>query len=165
MAPNGMISFISAGRGGWTSDKHIVNQSGFLDLLDTGDIILADRGFTINSELLMLKAKLHIPLPSSGVEQQKTTDVAKTRKIANARIHVERAIGRMKWFAILKKHCAYQPRANSWRHRARVCCTLQPTATPCAIVIICAYWYSSLCSVHLTLCVKVFSLTRQTVKG
>ena len=102
IAPNGMISFISAGWGGRTSDKHIVNQSGFLDLLDPGDVILADRGFTINSELLMRKAELHIPPPSSGVEQQTTADVAKTKKIANARIHVERAIGRMKWFAILK---------------------------------------------------------------
>ena len=102
IAPNGMISFLSVGWGGRTSDKRIVNESGFLDLVDPGDVILADRGFTINSELLMRHAKLEIPPPSSGWEQQTAEDVAKTKKVANARIHVERAIGRMKWFVILK---------------------------------------------------------------
>ena len=79
-----------------------MNESGFLDLVDPGDVVLADRGFTINAELLMRYAKLEIPPPSSGWDQQTATDVAKTKKVANARIHVERAIGRMKWFAILR---------------------------------------------------------------
>ena len=102
IAPNGMISFLSHGWGGRTSDKHIVNESGFLHLLDPGDVVLADRGFTIMSELLMRGARLEIPPPGSGCEQQIASDVAKTKKIANARIHVERAIGRLKWFAILQ---------------------------------------------------------------
>ena len=50
----------------------------------------------------MRGAKLEIPPPGSGYEQQIASDVAKTKKIANARIHVERAIGRLKWFAILQ---------------------------------------------------------------
>ena len=102
IAPNGMISFLSQGWGGRTSDKHIVQNSGFLDLVDPNDVILADRGFTIESDLLMRFAKLEIPPPSSGVDQQTAQEVAKTKKIANARIHVERAIGRLKWFTILK---------------------------------------------------------------
>ena len=102
IAPNGMISFVSRGWGGRTSDKHIVKESGFLNLVDPGDVILADRGFTIQAELLMLGAKLEVPPASSGWEQQTAEDVAKTKKIANARIHVERAIGRMKWFSILR---------------------------------------------------------------
>ena len=108
-APNGMISFLSAGWGGRASDKHIVNESGFLNLVNPGDVILADRGFIINSELLMRGAKLEIPPPSSGIEQQTAADVVKTKKIANARIHVERAIGRMKWFAILKNTIPISP--------------------------------------------------------
>ncbi|XP_034026345.1 mitochondrial import inner membrane translocase subunit Tim21 isoform X2 [Thalassophryne amazonica] len=102
IAPNGMITFLSEGYGGGGSDKDIVIASGFLDLLDPGDEILADRGFIINGELLMHHAKLHILPPSLSIDQQTTADVAKTRKIANARIHVKRAIGRMKWFAILR---------------------------------------------------------------
>jgi len=96
IAPNGMISFVSRGWGGRTSDKHIVKESGFLNLVDPGDVILANHGFTIQAELLMLGAKLEVPPASSGWEQQTAEDVAKTKKIANARIHVERAIGRMK---------------------------------------------------------------------
>ncbi len=102
IAPNGMITFLSGGWGGRTSDKHIVVHSGFLDLIDPGDVVLADRGFTIASELLMRGAKLEIPPPSSGCEQQTASDVGRTKKITNTRIHVERAIGRLKWFGILK---------------------------------------------------------------
>uniref|UniRef100_A0A672FQU9 DDE Tnp4 domain-containing protein n=1 Tax=Salarias fasciatus TaxID=181472 RepID=A0A672FQU9_SALFA len=102
IAPNGMISFLSKGSGGRTPDKHIVRESGFLDLVDPGDVILADRGFTVQVELLQRHAKLEIPPHSSGWEQQMADAVGKTKKIANACIHVERAIGRMKWFAILR---------------------------------------------------------------
>lgn len=103
IAPNGMITFISKAWGGRASDVHITRESGFLDLLDPGDIILADRGFTIKEDLLLKQAKLEIPPPSKGREQQEPQEVKKTKKIANARIHVERAIGRMKWFGILKE--------------------------------------------------------------
>ena len=63
---------------------------------------MADRGFTIKSDLLLRHAKLYIPPPSSGVEQQTRENIMITKRIANARIHVERAIGRMKTFEILK---------------------------------------------------------------
>ena len=64
-----------------------------LDLVDAGDVILADRGFTIASDLLQRHARLEIPPPSSGIDQQTKAAVGKTKKVANARIHVERAIG------------------------------------------------------------------------
>lgn len=102
IAPKGMISFVSKTWGGRTSDKYIVASSGFVDLLDPGDVVLADRGFPIQEELLIKQARLEIPPPGSGVEQQTAAAVRKTKKVANARIHVERAIGRLKWFAILK---------------------------------------------------------------
>ena len=103
IAPNGMISFVSKAWGGRASDKHIVKESGFLDLVESYDLVLADRGFTIREDLMMKLATLEIPPPSGGVEQMTRSDVLKTKKVANGRIHVERAIGRMKWFAILKK--------------------------------------------------------------
>ena len=73
-----------------------------MNLVDPTDVIMEDSGFPIQNELLMRHAKLYIPPPSSGLEQQPRADVLKTKKIANARIHVERAIGRIKWFSILK---------------------------------------------------------------
>lgn len=101
IAPNGLISFISSAWGGRTSDRHIVQECGLLDLLDAGDTILADRGFTIQEDLLFRQASLVIPPPGSGKVQMTADEVKKTRKIANSRIHVERAINRLKWFKLL----------------------------------------------------------------
>ena len=102
IARNGMITFLSKAWGGRASDQHITKTSGFIDLIEPGDLILADRGFTIKEDIMMKGAFLKIPPPSSGHEQMNGKDVQETKKIANARIHVERAIGRMKNFAILK---------------------------------------------------------------
>ena len=101
IAPNGTISYLSEGWGGRTSDRHVVLASCFLDLIDPGDLILADRGFAISSDVLQRHATLEIPPPSSGWDQHVSDDVKKTKRIANKRIHVERAIGRMKVFRIL----------------------------------------------------------------
>ncbi|XP_062568373.1 uncharacterized protein LOC134230560 [Saccostrea cucullata] len=102
IAPNGAISFLSKCYGGRMSDRQIVRESSFLDLIDPGDIILADRGFPIREELLLRYANLVIPPPGSGIQQMTRENVEKTKSIANVRIHVERAINRIKWFAILK---------------------------------------------------------------
>ena len=131
IAPNGMITFLSDGWGGRTSDKHIVCESGFLNLLDPGDVVLADRGFTIINELLEKQAKLEIPPPSSGWNQQNTEDVARTKKIANARIHMERTIGRIKWFTILKNTVPITLLPNIDDIVFCLCSTVQFIATSC----------------------------------
>ena len=43
IAPNGMITFLSNAWGGRASDQHITKTSGFIDLIEPGDLILADR--------------------------------------------------------------------------------------------------------------------------
>jgi len=101
ITPDGMVSFISRAWGGRTTDRHIVQQSGFLDLLEPYDLVLADRGFTIREDLLFRNCTLEIPPPSAGLQQMCRQNVIKTKEIANARIHVERAINRLKWFKIL----------------------------------------------------------------
>ena len=88
--------------GGRASDQKITRESGFLDLVEPRDMIMADRGFLIHEDLLLRGAHLLIPPPSSGVEQMSRSNVDKTKSVANAHIHVERAIGRMKEFSILK---------------------------------------------------------------
>jgi len=101
IAPDGLISFISTAWGGRTTDRYIVQKSGFLDLIEPYDVILADRGFTIREDLLFRNATLEIPPPSAGLAQMPRDSVLKTKRVANARIHVERAINRIKCFKIL----------------------------------------------------------------
>ena len=80
IAPDGTITFVSKGYGGRASDRFIVNDSGILDKFDTGDTILADRGFTINDLLLPRLISLQIPPASSGWDQYLMKDVKKTKK-------------------------------------------------------------------------------------
>lgn len=128
IAPNGCITFLSKCWGGRTTDKHITIQSGFLDLVDPGDVILVDRGFPIKEELMMRHARLEIPPPSAGMEQHSQANVKKTKKVANARIHVERAIGRLKCFQILQGTLPISlvPNINNILVVCAALCNLQP---------------------------------------
>ncbi|KAK7899648.1 hypothetical protein WMY93_020501 [Mugilogobius chulae] len=69
IAPNGYISFISKAWGGRTTGRKIVQQSGFLDLVDPFDLIMADRALPIQEDLLLKMAKLVIEPPNSDLEQ------------------------------------------------------------------------------------------------
>uniref|UniRef100_UPI00358E209D uncharacterized protein isoform X1 n=1 Tax=Myxine glutinosa TaxID=7769 RepID=UPI00358E209D len=69
ISPQGTVIFISAGWGGRTSDKHIVQKSGFLQNLLPGDIVLADRGFKIADDIAFYQAKLVIPDFKGGKNQ------------------------------------------------------------------------------------------------
>ena len=87
---------------GRTSDKYICGDSGFYDLLERDDEIMADRGFQIREDLLLRYCFLSVP-PGARVKAQMTTSECKrTKDIANLRIHVERAINRIKTYRILK---------------------------------------------------------------
>lgn len=93
VAPQGFVTFISVAWGGRVSDKELTIQSGVLNNLLPGDIVLADRGFNIGDNVGFYCAKLHIPAFTKGRKQLTPLEVAETRKIANLRIHVERVIG------------------------------------------------------------------------
>ena len=99
-----MVLFhLSPAYGGRATDVHIVRDSGFLDLVEPYDEIMAYRGFKIMEDLVMMKmATLCIPPSKAKSMQMLLSDVRKTSNIANVRIYVEQAIGRMKVFHILK---------------------------------------------------------------
>lgn len=107
ICPQGIITFISKGWGGRTSDKHITENCGVLDKLSHGDVVLADRGFDIADSLGLYCAKLHIPAFTKGKRQLSAMEVETTRKIANVRIHVERVIGLVRNKYVIMK--AVQP--------------------------------------------------------
>ena len=93
VTPQGIISYISNGWGGRVSDKYIVENSGYLQHLLPGDVVLADRGFDVADSVALYGATLDIPAFTRGHDQLSAEDVEATRKLANVRIHVERIIG------------------------------------------------------------------------
>lgn len=100
-SPTGSITFLSDGWGGRVSDKEITIKSGFLDLIEHGDQVLADRGFTVEEEVASVGGILEIPSFTRGKKQLSSKEVGHSRQIANVRIHIERVIGRMRKFNIL----------------------------------------------------------------
>lgn len=102
IAPSGFITFLSHSYGGRASDNAIVKESGFYDLLERDDHIMADRGFQIREDLLLRFCTLIIPPGKRGKSQFTQQEVELTKKVANVRIHVERAINRLKTYRIVK---------------------------------------------------------------
>ncbi|XP_051733486.1 uncharacterized protein zgc:113019 [Ctenopharyngodon idella] len=86
ITPRGAIAFISHGWEGPVSDEHVTENSGLLNKLFPGDLVLADRGF---DGLMCAEVKT----PASGHSQLDAKDVEVTRQIAHLRVHVEKLIG------------------------------------------------------------------------
>jgi len=100
IAPSGAITFVSQLYTGSISDKEIVERSGILDLpFNVGDNVVADKGFTIE-DLLPLGVVLNIPPFLGQAQQMPREDEVRTQVIAALRIHVERAINKIKTFHI-----------------------------------------------------------------
>ena len=102
IAPSGAITFISQLYTGSISDREIVTRSGFLSqAFENGDTVMADKGFTIE-DILPLGVKLNIPPFLGANAQMSAEDVIRTQQIAGLRIHVERAINKIKNFLVWK---------------------------------------------------------------
>ena len=101
--PNGVISFVSSLYVGGISEVELTKVSGFLDIVSgkTGISVMADRGFTIRDVLEEKGVKLNIPPFMENRQQLSTDDIQRGRSIASLRIHVERAIGRIKHYQII----------------------------------------------------------------
>ena len=102
MTPNGGISFVSEAYEGSISDRKLVEVSGLLEKLEAGDEVIADKGFTIQDMLIPYGIRLNMPPFLQSNTQMAASDVFLTKKIASLRVHVERAIGRVKEYRILQ---------------------------------------------------------------
>ena len=86
---------ISKGWGGRTSDQFITKNSNFLENIQYGDGIKADRGLSIVETLRTFGTELEIPSFTKGQSQLQPEEVEDKRNIANIRIHVEHVIGNL----------------------------------------------------------------------
>lgn len=101
ITPNGFVCFVSNLYPGRISERELLLRSGLLDKLTPGDLILADKGFTIDKECRQRNIDLAIPPFLNRGQQLNVDDEQTTRDIARIRIHVERAIRDVKLFRIL----------------------------------------------------------------
>ncbi|CAN8031776.1 unnamed protein product, partial [Ixodes persulcatus] len=85
------------GKGG-VSAKELTLKSGLLNNVKEGDVYLVDRGFRCEEMFAAKGAKLLIPAFTKGKKQLSGAEVTLSRKLSRARIHVERAIRRLKVF-------------------------------------------------------------------
>nr|XP_047137400.1 uncharacterized protein LOC101234301 [Hydra vulgaris] len=86
VSPTGYITFLSSCYGGRASDRFITRDGGIYNLLVRDDEVMADQ----------------VVPPGARLKSQLTTkEVQKTKHVANLRIHVERAINRIKTYRIL----------------------------------------------------------------
>ena len=67
VSPTGSIVYISKCMGRYSVRQN--NYAGFLDLFEYGDVVLADRGFSIADELAIRGATLEIPAFTKGKMQ------------------------------------------------------------------------------------------------
>lgn len=103
ISPSGDITFVSKLFPGSISDKELTKRSGLLDLLEKGDSVMADRGFDIEEELIIRGVRLNIPPFLRGKSQFEEDELISSRRIASLRIHVERAMERIKKFHIFDR--------------------------------------------------------------
>ena len=101
ISPGGAVTFISKLFCVSISDRELTKRSGLLELLESGDTVMADRGFNIQDDLTPLGVRVNIPPFLRGKEQLEPNE--ETRRIAFLRIHVERAMERIKNFHVFDR--------------------------------------------------------------
>jgi DDE superfamily endonuclease/Helix-turn-helix of DDE superfamily endonuclease len=123
VTPCGTFSYVSRGYPGRASDKYIFNKENVAALLAPGvDAVMIDKGFSIETELanagnyrfsdrktkvsikiiVFSGAKMYRPPFLRGKTQFSKEEAEENVRIAAARVHVERAIQRVKQFKLLK---------------------------------------------------------------
>ena len=128
ISPTGYVMFVSDCYGGRASDKYVCNDSGFFYLLERDDEIMADRGFQITEELLLRFCSLSVPPGARTKSQMTSAECKKTKHVANLRIHVERAINRIKIYRIFKSilPISMLHHADDIVHVCAAMCNLKP---------------------------------------
>lgn len=94
-----MVSFVSRLWGGNASDRHIVQNNDLIPTLSSGDVIMADKGFTID-DLLPANIGLNVHPRMSTTSQMSSSEFFLTAHIASGRIVVQIKMEQVKNFQI-----------------------------------------------------------------
>ncbi|XP_066917504.1 uncharacterized protein [Clytia hemisphaerica] len=101
--PNGAACFVSDLFEGSTTDVDLFERSGILQHVNYKDSFLVDKGFTVQHLLLSKQATIFIP-PFLGKREKFTKEeIILTKRIAKARIHVERFNEPLKKFRLIDR--------------------------------------------------------------
>lgn len=106
---HGTIVFVSYAYPGKITDYEITKVCGVMDLLEEGDLLLADRGFNIADILsekmsALLVGHTHAVGEKERMEGKYTYDqLLQMQRYSNLRIHVERAMASIKRMACLQR--------------------------------------------------------------
>ena len=99
--PNGGACFVSDLFESDIDDVQIFRECGIIKHIRPHDVILADKGFTVQDLLNPLQADVKIPSFLKGRSSLSAAEELSARKIAKARIHVERFDERVKQFRLI----------------------------------------------------------------
>nr|XP_049704422.1 uncharacterized protein LOC110381940 [Helicoverpa armigera] len=100
--PDGLINYISSGYGGRITDTSIVETSDFSKCLQPNMTVMADRVFK-HVDVYLQKMGVHLVRPPSVASAAKLK-AKENREIDSLRTHVQRVIGRLREFNMLKPH-------------------------------------------------------------
>ena len=134
ITPQGVVLYISKGWGGRVSDKYLTENCGLLNYLEPGDIILADRGFTVQDSVGICCAEVKTPPFTKGKKQLSQPEVDTARQLSRVRIHVERVIG-----AIRQKYSILESMLNI---NMIMCDSTTNVSLIDKIVVVCAALYN-----------------------
>ena len=88
---------------GKVSDVEIFERSGILNHIEPGDVLLLDKGFTVQDLLISRQATIKIHAFLGKRDSLIGEEEMSTRRIAKARIHVERFNERLKKFRLISR--------------------------------------------------------------
>ena len=97
----GSINYISDSYAGSAANKFITKDTNIAARFTPGYSVLFDKGFTVQDLFLQYKVTARIPPFVRSKIQLTPSEVAVGKRIARARIHIERIIGRLKELRLL----------------------------------------------------------------
>ena len=128
ISPMPHINFVSNLYSGSISDKQITKECGFIEQLNPGDVIMADKGFNVQDLLALKNVRLLAP-PMMGKGKVSSKATTMTRRIAKSRVHVERMIRKLKCFQLIRGviPLTLKPYASSIIHVCACLVNLSPS--------------------------------------